>query len=155
MRAQKEFLFSVSKLLNNKLSVSDKECITKYDKGCFNLKPPIPHVRSAPVSWNVDTVLNHINVGKDNKELGMNELAGKITMWVLLTNMCRLGDVAQLDLSNLSRSEVCLKFRLPNPTKMFTKAAMMQGGVSLQALEIEYFEVEKLCPVRAIDCYIE
>ena len=155
MGAQKEFLFSVSKLLNNKLSVSDKECITKYVKGCFNSKSPIPHFRSAPVSWNVDIVLDHINADRDNMQLGMNELVGKITMLVLLANMCRLGDVAQLDLSNLSRSEVSLKFRLPNPTKTFTKAAMVQGGVSLQALEIEYFEVKKLCHARVIDCYIE
>ena len=76
-------------------------------------------------------------------------------MLILLANMCRISDVAQLDLAQMTRGDGHLSFRLETPTKNFTEANMNFGGTALQTLVIEEFEDEKLCPVRAIECYIE
>ena len=155
MRATKEFLVTISKLLTKPLSSSDLECMSKFIRGVFNARPPVPYTKSSPVTWNVDIPLTYIKNGPSNEEMGMSQLGGKIAMLILLANMCRISDVAQLDLAQMTRGEGHLSFWLETPTKTFTKANMNFGGTALQTLVIEEFEDEKLCPVRAIECYIE
>ena len=154
MRATKEFLVNISKLLTKPLSIS-MECMSKFIRGVFNARPPVPYTKSSPVTWNVDIPLTYIKNGPLNEEMGMSQLGGKITMLILLANMCRISDVAQLDLAQMTRGEGHLSFRLETPTKTFTEANMKFGGGGLQTLVIEEFEDETLCPVQAIECYID
>ena len=76
-------------------------------------------------------------------------------MLILLANMCRISDVAQLDLAQMTRGEGHLSFWLETPTKTFTEANMNFSGGGLQTLVIEEFEDHMLCPVQAIECYID
>ena len=104
VRACKEFLFAVSRLLIKPFSDSDKECITKYIRGVFNKRPPIP-CRNRMLIWNVNTVLDYLAEAGDNLQVPLNDLAGKIAMLVMLSTMCRLSDVALLDLNNMTEME--------------------------------------------------
>ena len=155
MRATREFLVNISKLLTKPLSNSDMECMSKFIRGLFNARPPVPYTKSSPVTWNVNIPLTYIKNRPSNEEMGMSQLGGKITMLILLANMCRISDIAQLDLAQMTQGEGHLSFRLETPTKTFTEANMKFGGGGLQTLVIEEFEDETLCPVRVIECYID
>ena len=146
IRASKEFLFAVSRL-------SIKECITKYIRGVFNKRPPIPH-RNRMVTWNVDMVLDYFTNEGDNESLPLNDLAGKIPMLVMLSTMCMLSNVSQLDIKNMTESDDFVEFRLDTPTKTFTEYNMAFGGSGLQTLTLHRFEDPRLCPVKAILIYI-
>ena len=153
IRASKEFLFAVSRLLIKPFSESDKECITKYIRGVFNRRPLIPR-RNRMVTWNVDVVLDYFTAAGDNKSLPLNDLAGKISMLVMLSTMCRLSDVSQLDILNMTETQDFLEFRLDTPTKTFTEYNMAFGGSGLQTLTLHRFDDPRLCPVQAILKYI-
>ena len=131
MRATKEFLVNISKLLTTPLSRSDMECMSKFIRGVFNARPLVPYTKSSPVTWNVDIPLSYIKNGPSNEEMGMSQLGGKIAMLILLANMCRISDMAQLDLAQMTRGEGHLSFRLETPTKTFTEANMNFGGDGL------------------------
>ena len=154
IRASKEFLFAVLRLLIKPFSESDKECITKYIQGVFNKRPPIPH-RNRMVTWNVDVVLDYFTSAGDNEGLPLNDLAGKISMLVMLSTMCRLSDVSQLDINNMTETPNFLEFRLDTPTKTFTEYNMAFGGSGLQTLTLHRFvDDERLCPAQVILKYI-
>ena len=154
IRASKEFLFAVSRLLIKLFSESDKECITKYIQGVFNKRPPIP-CRNRMVTWNVDVVLDYFTSAVDNEGLPLNDLAGKISMLVMLSTMCRLSDVSQLDINNMTETPNFLEFRLDTLTKTFTEYNMAFGGSGLQTLTLHRFvDDERLCPVQVILKYI-
>ena len=153
MRAAKEFLSAVSKFLRDPLTQSDRECIAKYVKSIFNRNPPIPK-RPRLVTWNVDVALDFLQQWDDNQKLQLNDLAGKISLLILLSTMCRISDVAQLDMATSTATDSGLEFRLQNPTKCFTENNMAFGGTNLQTLVLRKFEESKLCPVSAINTYI-
>ena len=153
MRAAKEFLSAVSKFLKDPLSQSDCECIAKYIKSIFNQNPPIPK-RPHLVTWNVDIALDFLQQWDDNQNLQLNNLGGKILLLILLATMCRISDVAQLDMATSTTTDTGLEFHLQNPTKCFTENNMVFGGTNLQTLVLRKFEDPKLCPVHAINTYI-
>ena len=62
------------------------------------------------VTWNVDVVLDYFTSAGDNAALALNNLAGKISMLVILSTMCRLSDVSQLDLKNMTETENFVEF---------------------------------------------
>ena len=153
IRASKEFLFAISRLLVKPFSDSDKECIAKYIQGVFNKRPLIPH-RNRMVMWNVDVVLDYFVTAGSNESIPLNDLAGKISMLVMLSTMCRLSDVAQLNTKNMTETSDLVEFRLDTPTKTFTEYNMASGGTGLQTLTLNRFEDKRLCPVEAILTYI-
>ena len=107
------------------------------------------------VTWNVDVVLDYFTSAGDNKGLPLNDLAGKISMLVMLSTMCRLSGVSQLDINNMTETPNFLEFRLDTPTKTFTEYNMAFGGSGLQTLTLHRFvDDERLCPVQVILKYI-
>ena len=153
IRAAKEFLSAVSKFLKDPLSQSDSECIAKYVKSIFNQNPPIPK-RPCLITWNVDIALNFLQQWDDNQQLQLNDLGDKISLLILLATMCRISDVAQLDMATSTTTDSGLEFCLQNPTKCFTENNMAFGGTNLQTLVLRKFEEPKLCAVSAINTYI-
>ena len=99
------------------------------------------------ITWNVDVVLDYFIAAGDNESLLLNDLAGKISMLVMLSTMCRLSDVLQLDMKNMTETEDFLEFRLDTPTKTFTEYNMAFGGSGLQTLTLHRFDDPRLCPV--------
>ena len=120
IRYTKEFLFTISKFLAHPLSDSDKECIVKFVKGVFHQNPPIL-THPCMVTWNVDVVLDFLMDWSNNEDMSLNDLVGKMSLLTLLASMCRIGDICQMDIRNMSRRDDSLEFRLDAPTKMFTE----------------------------------
>ena len=122
-------------------------------KSIFNRNPPIPK-RPRLITWNVDIALDFLQQWDDNQKLQLNDLAGKISLLILLSTMCRISDVAQLDMATSTATDSGREFHLQNPTKCFTENNMAFGGTNLQTLILRKFEESKLCPVSAINTYI-
>ena len=142
IRQMKEFVFCMSKLLNNSLSTSDRECIVRFVKGVFNERPPIKFSKTAPISWNVDTVLKYFKNHKGNHDMGLNELGGKAALLVLLSTMCRIGDVSQMNINRMKHNGDYIEFELSTPTKTFTDNSSYGGSKWLQVLTVESFGIK-------------
>ena len=154
IRDGKQFIMAINKLKKVAMSQDEKEVIAKFMKAIFNKKPPIkqwPKLKS----WDVDIVLDHIISQADNKAMELAELAGKLCLLVLLSRMCRIGELAMLDLENMEISEGSISFTLPVPTKMFTTGSCNEYSQGLQRLTIKKFPNPSICPVEALYTYLK
>ena len=114
----KQFVMAIVKLLGSTLSATDKEVVNKFMKGIFNKKPPIKRLKMR--SWDVDIALDFFSNGSKNKNLLISELAGKVCLLILLSRMCRIGELALLDLEHMEILDGAMTFTLQMPTKTFT-----------------------------------
>ena len=150
----KQFVMAINKLKKVGMSSDEKEVITKFMKGVFNKKPPIKQ-RLKLRSWNVDIVLDHLVSGADNKVMDLSELAGKLCLLIPLNRMCRIGELAILDLEKMEISEGSVCFTLPVPTKTFTTGSCNEYIQGLQRLTLKRFPNPAICPVEALYTYLK
>ena len=145
---------AINKLRKPGLTNADKEVINKFMQGVFNTKPPVK-TRSKLKSWDVDIALDYLTVGPDNKVMDLSDLAGKLCLLVLLSRMCRIGELAQLDLEHMVISEGSVCFTLPVPTKTFTTGSCNAYSQGLQKLTLKRFPNPAICPVEALYTYLK
>ena len=106
------------------------------------------------VTWNVDVVLDYLTRAGDSDAIPLNNLAGKVCMLIMLSTMHRMGDVYQLDITEMKGKDDYVSFRLKNPTKTFTDNNCDFRTMGLQTLVLCRFDDCKLCPMRAVLDYI-
>ena len=82
-------------LRGNAFFQTDNNYLVQYIRGVLN-NGPAP-AKKAIGSWNVDIMLDYLLTVGSNFQMGINYLAGKIVVLILLTRMCRIGKVVQLD----------------------------------------------------------
>ena len=119
--------------------------------GDFYRNPPI---KKAMNTWDIDVALDYFKAAGSNEEIPLNDLAGKISLLILLSRMCRIGEVAQLDLQHMEQVEGRLVFTLPKPTKTFTAEKCGSYNKNLQTLAVDSFPEPELCPYGAIMAYL-
>ena len=141
------------KLSLTQLSQSQMGCIYRYVQGVFNRNPPI---KKSMKTWDIDIALDYFKASGSNNELPLNDLAGKISLslLILLSRMCRIGEVAQLDLKHMEQTQGRLTFTLPKPTKTFTVDKCGSYEKNLQTLFVDSFPEPELCPYSAIMAYL-
>ena len=150
----KQFVMAIVKLLGNSLSAADKEVMSKFMKGIFNKKPPIKE-HSKMHSWDVDIALDFFSTGCKNEHLLISELAGKVCLLILPSRMCRIGELALLDLEHMDIMDSAVTFTLQMPTKTFTPGSCNAYSQGLQKLTIKKFPYPKICPVEALYMYLK
>ena len=96
-----------------------------------------------------------VKLGPNRKIDKVNILAGKLVLQILLSQMCRSGEVAQLQLSTMRLLQGAVQFQLMKPTKTYSVQNM--GAVKkLQLMTIKEFEVNPLlCPLTTLLAYID
>ena len=94
------FLRSVRKLAGDAFSDGDITLIDKYLAAAFNKCAPL---KSKLGAWDVNIMLDHLNKIEGNDDLPINMLAGKAILLILITTMCRMGDVEQLSTDKVNR----------------------------------------------------
>ena len=96
-----------------------------------------------------------VKIGPNRKIEKVNILAGKLVLQILLTQMCRSGEVAQLQLSTMRLLQEAVQFQLMKPTN--TYSVQNAGAVKkLQLMTIKEFEVNPLlCPLTTLLAYID
>ena len=154
VRRAKDFVVSIRKIIDHALTTSHKYLVDKYVAATLNKHPP--HVHRQSSTWDVNILLDYfIKLGPNAKIAKINVLAGKLILQLLLTQMCRSGEVAQLQLSTMRLLQGAVQFQLLKPTKTYT-AKTAPLSTKLQLMTIREFEGnELLCPLTTLLSYIE
>ena len=91
----------------------------------------------------------------DNKTIPLQVLGGKCVLLILLSTMCRIGEITQLKLSNIkpSANGSSITFHLSQPTKTFNFNTMSK--TQLQKLTISNLLANQaICPISTLKDYI-
>ena len=92
----------------------EDNCITRFMKGIFNLRTPLPKYS---FTWDVDKVLNYLALLSPLKEINLKELTLKCCMLIALTSGHRAQSIHELDLKNCVDSGNIMSFHFTTPLK--------------------------------------
>ena len=153
LRGMAQFIRVVRTLQGDPLTEGQSDLITKFMQGTFNQNPPITNSRHR--TWDINIILDFLLTLGENEAMLINTLAGKAILLILLTTMCRLNDVAQLQMSLMQVHQKETVFTLAKPTKTFTmKSHIAQRN--LQKLTLKKFSANPaLCPTTTLAAYID
>ena len=147
------FASNSRKLLGTPLNKGEHLHIQKYITACFNSAPPIP--KKKPGTWDVNILLDYFVGLGDNKGLTVNSLAGKSLLLILLSTMCRGGELLLLKVTNMSMICGGIEFILDVPTKTYNRTNFTVRP-NLQKLTLTSFDENPLlCPVKTLLEYLE
>ena len=153
LRICRSFLSISRKLARIPYSENDIALLKKYLNGVINEKPQL--VKKPRTSWDVECLLKYFQSISDNDSLPIPSLAGKLALLILLSTMCRSGEVVHLRISQIEISNNGKKvvFHIPGPTKTMNFDTFQHHG--LQHLTISKLSEEpKICPVQCLQAYI-
>ena len=154
VRRARDFVVVTKKIVGEQLSPAQKFLVDKYVAAALNTNPP--HIRHQSSTWDVNILLDYlVKLGPNSKIEKINILAGKLVLQLLLTQMCRSGEVAQLQLSSMRLLQGAVQFQLMKPTKTYS---VQNAGAAkrLQLMTIKEFEANPLlCPLTTLLSYIE
>ena len=152
IKSAAQFTKSIQKLAGEEFSFSGWSLLEKFLSGAFNANPPMK--RKSNRTWNVNILLDFLVTLRSNDSLCINTLAGKSILLILLTTMCRLGDVQQLQIFQMDRHEDKIIFSLLILTKTYNNKTY-RCHPQLQSLTLQSFHNDKLlCPVKTLTDYI-
>ena len=154
VRRARDFVVVTKKIVGEQLSLAQRFLVDKYVAAALNTNPP--HIKRQSSTWDVNILLDYfVKLGPNSKIEKINMLAGKLVLQLLLTQMCRSGEVAQLQLSTMRLLQGAVQFQLMKPTK--TYSVQNAGAVMrLQLMTIKEFEANPLlCPLTTLLSYIE
>lgn len=129
------------------VSIGQHPLVTRLLKGAFNQRPPLPRYSD---TWKVDTVTDYIKSLPSNNLLSLTVLTKKTVMLMSLVRPARSADLAKLVVSARRDS--------PEGISFLPEALAKQSRPGRQFQEFFYPRFpheEKLCPVKAIEAYIE
>ena len=155
VRSAKSVMVEMRKLAGMKITPTQQNYIKKFLRSCFNYRPPIK--RTKDYTWDVNMLLDLFSkLLPHNHDLPPNALGGKVILLTMLTSLARKGKVLSLKLSQMRRlRNGSIKFRLDKPTKTYTMSNYHKSS-GLQFMTIPRVQHNsKLCPVLAIEAYIE
>ena len=107
-------------------------------------------------NWDVNILLDYfVQLGPNSQIADCNVLGGKLLLQILITQMCRSCEAAQLQLSTLCIIPDGVEFTLLNPTKTYNHKTY-KGTKKLQVMTIKPFSGHPcLCPLDTLMAYIE
>ena len=129
------------------VDVGQHPIITRLLKGVYNSRPPIPRYSS---TWDVQTVLNHIETLGPTANLSLKALTLKTVFLLAITRPSRSTDLSSLDVSGIQSRSDGLSF-IPN-----SLAKQSRQGKSIEAFFFPSFPTNiNLCPVSTLRVYRE
>ena len=141
-------------IIDDPLTPANNFLLDKLSSASFNLNPP--KILKPTSTWDVNILLDHfVQMGPNEKFKSVNRLGGKLMLQLLLTQMRRSGEIAQLQLSTMRLLQGAMEFELTTPTKTFNPRN--QGHTSkLQRITVCKFEGDSLlCPLTTLLAYLE
>ena len=144
------------RLIGKPVSQDDNYIIDKVMQATFNTHPP--KIKRTNSTWDVNILLDHlVSLGPNSSITCTNKLAGKLALQLLITQMSRSSEIAQLQLSTMHLLPGALQFELKRPTKTFThKNVKAQAQSNLQTMTIKEFPGNKLlCPLTTLMAYMD
>ena len=148
------FLSICHKLAGRPFMISEQELLGKCLNGLLNKNPQ--QITRAPVCWDVETMIQYLCQLPPNNKITLQALGGKAALLILLSTMCRSGEVAQLRLSGIATgvNAAFVTFHLKELTKNFNIDSIHKAG--LQKLTIRKLPSNpSICPVTTLIDYIK
>lgn len=130
----------------NKASLGSLPLVTKFMKGSFNLKPPLPRYTS---TWDPTIVLNYLDNLEHNDMLTLEQLTKKLVCLLALCKASRSSDLCALDLTGYRETQSGVVFSHVHLRKT-SKINFLP-----ESYYPKYPDNRKLCVVDAIKMYIE
>ena len=153
--SMKHFFSVCRKMSGFPLKDYEVEILHKFLSGVHN-QDPVCKVK-APLTWDVQILLDYFTNLPPNSILTFQELAGKLALLFLICSGCRIGEVFQIRLSCMKMvtvdNELVIEVHLSEPTKTFTWRRLNNMG--LQKLTFRQIPgYEKLCPIETMLDYL-
>ena len=131
-------------------------------KGMLARKPDTPIARAHKKVWDVSCLLDFFVSWKQNSDLNLRQLGGKLCALILLATMRRSVDLTQLNthLLRWSSDHTSCSFHLPQPTKSYRPNTKFTRAVELQNLQLTSYPIKKpgdkqLCPIKCLKHYLK
>lgn len=120
--------------------------ITRFLKGVFKLRPPLPKY---PVVWDPTIVLDYFKLLGNNKDLPLLILSHKLVTLLALTTGHRIQTLALISVDNISKLQHKYIVRIPNTIKT------SKPGSKNPMLHLPFFnEIPEICPARTLEEYL-
>ena len=151
----KQLMVILRKMIGDPLSKSNKYILERFVAATFNFRPP--KIAKGDLTWDVNVLLDHfIRMGPNEKISELNTLGGKLALQILISQMCRTNEVAQLRLSTMKYVQNAVEFELLENTKTVRPNMSSAQVRNLQRMKIKEFQGHPLlCPLRTLLHYIE
>ena len=109
-----------------------------------------------PWTWDIDVLLKHLLLMGPNAQIdNAQKLGGKLVLLIMLTQACRLCDLVQIRLDNMTEKNNMIVISLMTPTKTVNHNNYVRLR-HLQELKIKQFRGEgRLCPLNCLMAYIK
>ena len=147
-------LVVLRKISGDPLKMGNIFPLEKYLSASFNTHPP--GVLRPGSTWDVNVLLDYfVKLGPNEKITKSNILGGKLVLQLLLTQLCRSSEVAQLQMSMMRILHGTIQFRLNKPVKTCT-ARNYNVKSKAQLMTVKEFDGHPLlCPVKTLLAYIQ
>ena len=129
------------------LPIGQHPIIIRLIKGIFNVRPPVPRYSS---TWDVQTVLTHLESCGKSENLPLRMLTLKTVLLLAITRPSRTADLSQLNITKMRPSSDGVAF-LPT-----TLAKQSRQGKPIQEFFFPLFLPNTLlCPVNTLRTYVD
>lgn len=123
------------------------DCISRYFKGIFRLRPPLPKYN---LTWNIDLVLNYLSNWYPNEDLGLEKISKKLVTILALVTAHRAQTLSKIKISNIVTSESGTIIKIPDLIKT-SRLGSLQPLLSLPFFE----QKPQICPARTLHTYLD
>lgn len=133
---------------NTGLTIGKFPSVTRFMKGVYELKPPIPKYTCI---WDVDIVLNYIKLLGQNDSLSLFCLSHKLLMLLALTTGQRAQTLHKVDIRNINIAEDIIIIPITELVKQSNPNRPHKFALHLKS----YKECPEICVVKTLKVYLK
>ncbi|XP_047991863.1 uncharacterized protein LOC125230671 [Leguminivora glycinivorella] len=136
---------AISLILVNDISKDPR--ITRFLKGVFRLRPPLPKYNS---TWNPTCVLDFLSNFYPNETLSLEDLSKKCITLLALTTAHRVQTFSKIKIQNIENLNDKILIKIPEVIKT------SRVGSKQPILVLPYFTQKvEICPAKTLMSYVE
>lgn len=127
--------------------VSDDDCVKRFFKGVFRLRPALPKYN---VTWDTSIVLNFLSNWYPNTQLTLENLTKKLILLLALVTAHRMQTFSKINITNIEQHPNNVQIKIPDIIKT------SRIGSVQPILILPYFnENTAICPCKTLIDYME
>lgn len=127
-------------------SITKDDRLTRFFKGVFRMRPPLPKYS---FTWDTNCVLDHLSTWYPNEDLSQDRLSRKTITLLALTTAQRVQTLSKISISNIKFSNTQVIIKIPDLLKT------SRPGSKQPVVLLPYFnDKPSVCPVKTLECYL-
>lgn len=127
--------------------IAQDERLTRFFKGVFRLRPPLPRYN---VTWDTSKLLDYLATLYPNETLSFEQLSKKCTTLLAIVTAHRVQTLSKISILNITACTDQIIIKIPELIKT------SRLGNRQPTLYLPYFnERVEICPANTLNCYIE